>query len=750
MKKIFSQATKIIFIATFAVLAFFGVSVAKASANTFFNTNPLDYATTTVSNYTSQPGCTSCWTPSITMNEGQIFSVRIYYHNTGNEIAQDTHIRLSPKTSTAVNSKVFSGGVSANNASLVTGTATVMISGLPQTITYIPGTATWYPEHSLSPTLLNSTQESALFGYSGVSIGNIDKDSTCPISQTFCHQGSLVARFQIGTTPPPPPPVVYACSDQIDNDSDGLTDYPQDPGCYGPTDVDEFNTIYQTPFVSATTQTATNISQTDATLNGAFSTNQSQATAWFDWGTTQSLGNHTNTQTQYNQSGNFSAQIYGLSQNTTYYFRACADTNATSQNCGNILSFATVYVPQNNAPTAITNFGSCNATQNAFNMSGSFTTNNSNNYLNTSTWFQYGTNYPYTTQVGNQNQYGTSGNFNYTLTGLYPNTTYYFQAVAQNSAGTNFGTTYSCTTLPVQIITQNNPPSVSTVPASSVSQTTARLNGYLNSTGNYVCSVWPNCPPNVYLPNTDMWFEWGTTQNFGFTTAKQNNTVVTTYSNYLPNLSPNTTYYFRAIVQNNFGTATGTTLSFTTASVGVGPQIIYVNTNNGGSGPLVFIDMKSDFQSVCTNDTVRYSGTYENLTKKILKNVVVQVILPKEQTFLRATKGSYSDTANTITILVGNLSSREKGTFEIEAKINGQSKNSDTLVATATIVYTHPTNLTQDDAIAYSLINVTCGNNNNNLVGLALFGQEIGFVGWLLIILIIILAIYIVRKSFKY
>jgi acid phosphatase type 7 len=38
------------------------------------------------------------------------------------------------------------------------------------------------------------------------------------------------------TDPPPPPP---ACSDGIDNDSDGLTDHPADPGCTGPTDTDE-------------------------------------------------------------------------------------------------------------------------------------------------------------------------------------------------------------------------------------------------------------------------------------------------------------------------------------------------------------------------------------------------------------------------------------------------------------------------------------------------------------------------------
>jgi hypothetical protein len=34
---------------------------------------------------------------------------------------------------------------------------------------------------------------------------------------------------------------VSACSDAYDNDGDGLVDYGQDPGCYGPQDNDEYN-----------------------------------------------------------------------------------------------------------------------------------------------------------------------------------------------------------------------------------------------------------------------------------------------------------------------------------------------------------------------------------------------------------------------------------------------------------------------------------------------------------------------------
>ena len=54
---------------------------------------------------------------------------------------------------------------------------------------------------------------------------------------------ALLSQLMDGSTPPPPPPPppTPACSDGIDNDSDGLTDYPDDPGCVDANDDNEFN-----------------------------------------------------------------------------------------------------------------------------------------------------------------------------------------------------------------------------------------------------------------------------------------------------------------------------------------------------------------------------------------------------------------------------------------------------------------------------------------------------------------------------
>lgn len=48
-----------------------------------------------------------------------------------------------------------------------------------------------------------------------------------------------------GSDPPPPPDPDPACSDGVDNDGDGLVDFPNDPGCVAPEDADEFNELPQ-------------------------------------------------------------------------------------------------------------------------------------------------------------------------------------------------------------------------------------------------------------------------------------------------------------------------------------------------------------------------------------------------------------------------------------------------------------------------------------------------------------------------
>ncbi len=138
------------------------------------------------------------------------------------------------------------------------------------------------------------------------------------------------------------------------------------------------------------------------------------------------------------------------------------------------------------------------------------------------------------------------------ITGLRANTSYSFRLMASNSLGSASGATYTFTT--------NSTPapkaasaSVITRSASSISRTAATLNGQVSPNG------W----------QTNYWFEYGTSSNFGNTsttkTISNSLTSSSSVSQDLTELDPLTKYYFRLNAQNQFGTVNGSTLSFTTS-----------------------------------------------------------------------------------------------------------------------------------------------------------------------------------------
>ena len=142
----------------------------------------------------------------------------------------------------------------------------------------------------------------------------------------------------------------------------------------------------------------------------------------------------------------------------------------------------------------------------------------------------------------------TSSPVSASLTGLTPNTTYYYQVTATNPSGQSDGEITSFKTLPL-------PPVATTDPATAVSSTGATLNG----------TVTP------HDENVTMVFEYGTTTSYGNTVTADQSPLsgeaaqAVTYS--LTGLAPNTTYHFRVKATNPGGTANGEDLTFTTDKV---------------------------------------------------------------------------------------------------------------------------------------------------------------------------------------
>jgi len=141
------------------------------------------------------------------------------------------------------------------------------------------------------------------------------------------------------------------------------------------------------------------------------------------------------------------------------------------------------------------------------------------------------------------------GNFTINVTDLIANTTYYVRAYATNSEGTGYGNEVSFITSQAPLAT------IRTSSVYSITLTMAIVGTFITEDGGETITASGIC--------------WGTMQN---PTIADNTTTDgcletrCSHITYLTALTANTTYYIRAYVTNNAGTAYGNQLNFTTAS----------------------------------------------------------------------------------------------------------------------------------------------------------------------------------------
>jgi len=95
-----------------------------------------------------------------------------------------------------------------------------------------------------------------------------------------------------------------------------------------------------------------------------------------------------------------------------------------------------------------------------------------------------------------------------------------------------------------------NPPTVSTNSATSITSSSATLNGILTNMGG--------------VGSCNVWFQWGTSTNYGSETTHTIKNATGVFSANITGLSPGTTYYFRAAAENPRGIVYGGNLSFPT------------------------------------------------------------------------------------------------------------------------------------------------------------------------------------------
>ncbi len=451
--------------------------------------------------------------------------------------------------------------------------------------------------------------------------------------------------------------------------------------------------------------------------------------------------------------------VFANLTNTTTYTLTCTGQGGTSSDAVTV----TVGNKQTSAPLIETK-SATNITTNYARLNG-YLNLNGNSYADV--WFAWGTDSNTINQT-NRVRHSNNANVDYGLSGLQPNTTYYFVAVAQGEDGVIYGNPQSFLT---SGNTNNNTcnygncaPTAVTTLATNIGNTSARLNGLGIINGNIA---------------TDGYFEWGTTQSLGFstTTGYIGNSSSTPYFRSLFNLNRNTTYYYRAVVNNQYGTARGDIQSFRTGNTNTTTNtntIIYrdrivttntntnTNINTGISKPsLVFLSVNKNGNIngginntggvVRRGEVVDYVIYYKNVSIEQLRDVVLKVSLPKELTFISTTRGYLAEDSNTIVLNIGNLYPQEEGSITVSARVSSTVETGKIIVVTGNVAYTIVSNNNQEEVFAYEKDTIE-GGEVLGLQGMALFGSGFwpsSLIGWLILLLILLLIIFVTRMAYN-
>ena len=184
-----------------------------------------------------------------------------------------------------------------------------------------------------------------------------------------------------------------------------------------------------------TTQAATNVTASGATLNGSVNPHGSATQAWFQYDTSSTLATFSETTPQSAGSGttaaNVATSIANLQPITTYFYRIVA-SNSVGKATGSILSFTTGGAPPTLANTNGIITSSCGLACFTFT---SMSTDVNPNGLPTTVWFEYSTDSTFASFSASPKQSAGSGTTFVTI-GTSVGGSVYFRAVAQNALGT--------------------------------------------------------------------------------------------------------------------------------------------------------------------------------------------------------------------------------------------------------------------------------------------------------------------------
>jgi len=331
-------------------------------------------------------------------------------------------------------------------------------------------------------------------------------------------------------------------------------------------------------------------------------------------------------------------------------------------------------------------------------------------------WFEYGPGSSLT--LGTRKRYISSlasdSMVSFKLDTLEVNKPYSYRVVAYNAYGTAYGQVRTFTMGVPQIASPVPPPydggygvmnpAVITKAATNITYYTARLNA-------------------TALPGSNTfatgWFEFGETQALGINTRTQNlgSYGSVDYSEDVTGLTPNTVYYYRAVVQSQNGIQSGSTLTFRTQTFygdtiapikykpvyKSAPKPVSNLETVAQASPMVIITPANS--TVSPGQIYAYTLRVHNDSSASIRNMDITVMLPAKLAYQVQGGSGFVENGGVLVSRGNEAAPFSDKDFSFSVRVSDSAQNNDSLPMTAILRFTRDGS-TPEDATGYALASV--------------------------------------------